>query len=124
MSELATHITSITGWSEMILDRSMFDLEGAPDAVAAPGSTAEVLAQFVDQARRARTFVDRSDSELTALWSLKQGGHELFTLPRAAAFRTFVLGHIVHHRGQLSVYLRMNDVPVPAISGPTADAAK
>ena len=52
---------------------------------------------------------------------LTRGEQEMFSLPRAAAFRTFVLYHTVHHRGQLSVYLRLNDVPVPAIYGPTAD---
>ena len=54
-------------------------------------------------------------------WKLKRGDQEMFSLPRATAFRTFVLYHVVHHRGQLSVYLRLNDVPVPSIYGPTAD---
>jgi uncharacterized damage-inducible protein DinB len=58
------------------------------------------------------------------LWSLRQGGQALFCMPRAAAFRTFVLGHVVHHRGQLSVYLRLNDIPVPPIYGPSADSRR
>jgi len=52
---------------------------------------------------------------------LTRGGQEMFTLPRVAAFRTFVLHHLIHHRGQLSVYMRLNDLPVPAMYGPSAD---
>ena len=56
-----------------------------------------------------------------AMWTLKRGGHEMFSMPRVATFRSFVLSHLIHHRGQLSIYLRLNDVPVPAIYGPSAD---
>jgi uncharacterized damage-inducible protein DinB len=55
------------------------------------------------------------------MWSLRRGGHEMFSVPRVAAFRSFVLHHIIHQRGQLSVYLRLNDIAVPAIYGPSAD---
>ena len=55
---------------------------------------------------------------MTAPWALKRGGQDMFSMPRVAAFRTFVLYHMVHHRGQLSVYLRLNDIPVPSIYGP------
>jgi uncharacterized damage-inducible protein DinB len=68
-----------------------------------------------------RGALDKSDAEYLAMWALKRDGHEVFSMPRVAAFRTFVLYHLVHHRGQLSVYLRLNNVPVPAIYGPTAD---
>ena len=52
---------------------------------------------------------------------LAKGGQEIFTLPRVAALRTFVFNHLIHHRGQLTVYLRLRDVPLPSIYGPTAD---
>ena len=55
------------------------------------------------------------------MWSLRREGQEIFSLPKIAAIRTFVLSHIVHHRGQLSLYLRLNDIPVPALYGPSAD---
>lgn len=61
------------------------------------------------------------DAALRAPWALLRGGHVLFTLPRMAALRSFVLNHLVHHRGQLSVYLRLLDVPVPSAYGPSAD---
>ncbi len=54
-------------------------------------------------------------------WTLKKSGEELFTMPRITVLRTFVLNHLIHHRGQLTVYLRLNDVPLPPIYGPTAD---
>ncbi len=54
-------------------------------------------------------------------WTLKKGGHEIFTLPRISAIRTFVMNHTIHHRGQLTVYLRLRNIPVPAVYGPTAD---
>ena len=122
IAALAAHITEVTRWSEPILDFARFDLVNAPAAAAAdPATLAELLSAFAESSSRARTRLERSDAELNAMWSLLQGGQELFSLPRAAAFRTFVLAHVVHHRGQLSVYLRLNDIPVPAIYGPTAD---
>ena len=58
---------------------------------------------------------------MLAPWTFKQGDREIFTLPRVAAVRSFIMNHLIHHRGQLSVYLRLKDVPLPAIYGPTAD---
>jgi len=63
------------------------------------------------------------DAEMMSTWTLKHGGQEIFTMPRAAAIRSFVMSHIIHHRGQLSVSLRLKDVPLPPIYGPTADEA-
>ena len=66
-------------------------------------------------------LVDKTDAELMAPWALKKDGHAIFSMPKAAVWRSFVISHLVHHRGQLSVYLRLNDVPVPSIYGPSAD---
>jgi len=62
-----------------------------------------------------------TDDHLSKPWSLLMGGQTIFTLPRAGVLRSMILNHIVHHRGQLTVYLRLNDVPVPGIYGPSAD---
>jgi uncharacterized damage-inducible protein DinB len=118
---LATHLGNIPQWAGTILNEPGFDLATAPPNLVEKGSRAEILAAFDESARRTRAALDKTDAEYLGLWSLKRGGQEMFSMPRVAAFRTFVLYHIVHHRGQLSVYLRLNNVPVPAIYGPTAD---
>ena len=70
----------------------------------------------------ARALLSRmTDGEFMVQWTLKNGGKSLFSMPRVAVFRSFILNHAVHHRGQLSVYLRLLDVPIPNIYGPTAD---
>ena len=118
---LATHLGNIPTWGSTILGELSFDLATAPPNLDAKTSAADILAFFDETTRRARAAMDKTDPEYLAMWSLRRGGQEMFSMPRVAAFRTFVLYHLVHHRGQLSVYLRLNDIPVPAIYGPSAD---
>jgi uncharacterized damage-inducible protein DinB len=118
---LATHLSNIPIWGGMIMNTSQFDLADSPPHLDEKTSRADVLAHFDETTRATRAAMDKTDAELIAPWSLRRAGQEIFTLPRLAAFRSFVLYHSVHHRGQLSVYLRLNDVPVPAIYGPSAD---
>jgi uncharacterized damage-inducible protein DinB len=121
LAGLATHLTNLPNWGATILNDLSFDLAEAPPVLQPKGSRAEILDAFDAAAKQTRAALDKTDAELMAPWSLRRGGHEVFTMPRVGAFRTFVLYHVVHHRGQLSVYLRLNDVPVPAIYGPSAD---
>jgi uncharacterized damage-inducible protein DinB len=121
MAGLATHLANLPSWGLTIMTESFFDLASAPLPLAERGSRTEILSSFDDITKRTRTVMDKTDAEYMAMWSLKRGGQEMFSLPRAAAFRSFVMNHMIHHRGQLSVYLRLNDVPVPPIYGPTAD---
>ena len=93
----------------------------APPTLPEPASVDVIMTLFETSTAATRRALDKTDAELIALWTLKRGGQEMFTLPRIAAFRSFVMYHMVHHRGQLSVYLRLNDIPVPAIYGPSAD---
>ena len=120
---LATHLAQIPHWGSSILARDGYDLVKDHAGSAEPSATrAEALDAFdrhVGEARRALT--DLSDAALAAPWSLKRNGQVLLTMPRTAALRRFLLNHVVHHRGQLSVYLRMQNVPLPPIYGPTAD---
>jgi uncharacterized damage-inducible protein DinB len=85
-------------------------------------SCGELLARF-DRAREAlrAALAAATDARLGEPWTLRAGGRMIFTLPRRAVLRSLVLNHGVHHRGQLSVYLRLLDVPVPALYGPSAD---
>jgi len=118
---LAAHIAEVAAWTLHIFETPAFEVDTAPQPAEAATSIPALLQRFSEEMRQTRVCLDTDDAELHAMWSLRQGGQELFSLPRAAAFRTLVLGHVVHHRGQLSVYLRMNDVPVPSIYGPSAD---
>ena len=118
---ICTHLANLPRWGETILNEGSFDLETTPTRAEELTSRAAVLALFDETTEKTRAALARTDAELVAPWSLRRGGQEMFTMPRVAAFRTFVLYHTVHHRGQLSVYLRLNDIPVPAMYGPTAD---
>ena len=118
---VCTHLANLPNWGGSILADASYDLESAPPDIDARNSRADILSLFDESSRRTRAALDKSDAELVAPWTLKRGGHQLFTMPKVAAFRTFVLYHSVHHRGQLSVYLRLNDIPVPSIYGPSAD---
>jgi uncharacterized damage-inducible protein DinB len=121
LGTLATHLGTLPQWTGTILGETSFDLAAAPPPEPPRTSRAGILALFDDARRQARAAMDKSDAEYAAAWTLSRGGQEVFTIPRSAAFRSFVLSHLIHHRGQLSVYLRLNDVPVPAIYGPSAD---
>jgi uncharacterized damage-inducible protein DinB len=121
LGELASHLGYIPNWAGLILNASSFDLAEAPPDRAPKTSRADILALFDDSTKKTRGLMDKSDAEYTAPWSLKRGGQDMFSMPRIAAFRSFVLNHTIHHRGQLSVYLRLNEIPVPPIYGPTAD---
>ena len=118
---LATHVATIPHWAGLILNEPFFDLASAPSSPEAKTSREDILSAFDESTGSARASMDKSDAEYAARWALKRAGQEMFSMPRIAAFRSFVLSHIIHHRGQLSVYLRLNNVPVPAIYGPSAD---
>lgn len=125
LGSLATHLANIVHWASMTLEGTELDLTppGAPPAAPqAFGSTEANLERFDGFARDARAAIQKaSDSDLMVPWTLKNGGREIMTMPRVAVLRSFVMNHLIHHRGQLSVYLRMNDVALPSIYGPTAD---
>jgi uncharacterized damage-inducible protein DinB len=85
-------------------------------------STEQLLASFEEMTRAAREALDSAtDEALQQSWTLKRGGATVFTMPRAGVLRTMFLNHLIHHRGQLSVYLRLLDVPLPRVYGPSAD---
>ena len=85
-------------------------------------SRQQILGVFDKNVASARAaLAGASDVDLTKTFTFLVGGNQVFSLPRTAALRGFVMNHVIHHRGQLTVYLRLKDVPVPSIYGPSAD---
>ena len=120
---LATHLSQIPHWGTSILMRDGYDLVHDNTGHAAEKQTvAEVLQTFDAHTREVRQcLAEKTDAELRAPWALKQSGQLVMSMPKAGALRRFLFNHLVHHRGQLSVYLRLQNVPLPPIYGPTAD---
>jgi uncharacterized damage-inducible protein DinB len=121
VGELATHVANLPTWATEALLRSEIDIGSNPRA-AAIGSKSAMLATFDRNVADARAaLAGKTDAELAAIWSLKRNGKTVFSMPKAAVLRSFVLNHLVHHRAQLTVYLRLLDLPVPSLYGPSAD---
>jgi len=119
---LATHLANLPHWGAQILDGDGYDLDGAPARRVALQARDEVLTLFDDNVRDARrSLTTMSDAELAAPWTLTRKAHVLLSVPKCSAFRNFLLHHLIHHRGQLTVYLRLCGIPLPALYGPTAD---
>lgn len=125
LGRLAGHIVEIPGWVAITLQRDEFDVapvDGPKHEALELDAPAAILEQFDRNAAGARAaLAAAAEAELSRPWSLKSGGQIAFTLPKGAVLRNFVLNHLVHHRAQLALYLRLNDVPVPSIYGPSAD---
>ena len=122
MGHLAIHLVQLVKWLNSILLRDEFDVATNDLKMPEPDNVAGILELF-DQALAAtgETLKQQPDDRLLALWRMKMGEQVLFEMPRTSAIRTAILNHMIHHRGQLSVYLRLQDVPLPPIYGPTAD---
>ena len=124
MGRLAGHTAELPGWAkETILQNSIEIRQGDPKNVAlVMASRKQLLEEFDKRASAGRAAIaGASDEELMKPWSLIANGKTIFTLPKIAVLRGFVMNHMIHHRAQLGVYLRLNDVPVPSIYGPSAD---
>ena len=122
LGRLATHVAEIPQWAHTILNEPEFDMTESSYQPKTAASTAEVLSIFDGQVKTVRAILaGKSDAELMTTWTFKQNGKELFGMPRAAAWRSWVMNHLIHHRGQLSVYLRLTGAKVPGIYGPSAD---
>jgi uncharacterized damage-inducible protein DinB len=124
LGQLAGHIANLPQWCSATLSSTVFDLDSLPAdrRPPLPLSRAAMVEEFDAKVSAARArLAATTDPEFMTPWTLKKGGQEMFTLPRISAIRGFVLNHLIHHRGQLSVYLRLRNVPLPPIYGPTAD---
>lgn len=122
---LAWHVADLPHWVVETIHKDELDFAPAGAPRPAPPvmeSRDKLLASFDEKVAAARTAIaGASDEHLAKPWTLKGGGQTIFSMPRAAVLRSFVMNHLIHHRAQLGVYLRMNDVPVPGMYGPSAD---
>jgi uncharacterized damage-inducible protein DinB len=125
MGRLAGHLAELNSLVPVALERESMDFRppGAPPRQPnVMSSRAKLLEDFDKNVAAARAAIAQaSDDQMMKIFTLQSGGKTIFALPRTAVLRSFILNHIVHHRGQLSVYLRLNNVSVPSIYGPSAD---
>lgn len=125
LGRLAGHIAEMPGWGTSILGSDEFDMNppgGEPYKPAEVESTEELLAMFDSGVASAKAKLPTmSDEAMMSNWRLLSGGEEVVGGPRGPLFNNMIIGHMIHHRGQLTVYLRLNGVPVPALYGPSAD---
>src|SRR6266545_4967121 len=124
LGQLAAHVANIPHWIDATLDYTVFDLATIGDDARPkqPDSIEVILNAFDDNVKKARAKLDaQPDGAMLSTWTMKNGDHEILTMPKVAVFRSFIMNHLIHHRGQLTVYLRLRNVPLPALYGPTAD---
>jgi uncharacterized damage-inducible protein DinB len=123
LSRLAGHIAELPMFGVIAFQGDSFDVRNAPShEPTVMASRKQLLDLFDKNVATARAAIAKaSDEDLHKTWTLLNGGKTMFSMPRIAVLRSMILSHLIHHRGQLSVYLRMNDVPVPSIYGPSAD---
>jgi uncharacterized damage-inducible protein DinB len=121
LGELSLHVANVLTWLPLTLKSTELDLASSftPPKLESAAATLRFFDATALAARAA--LASASDEELATPWTLKRDAQILFTTPRIGCIRSFVMNHLIHHRGQLTVYLRMCDVPLPPVYGPTAD---
>ena len=121
LRELATHVANLPTWTGPTFQMDELDM-AQPFERWIPENTDEILAAFDKAASKARSILESVSADtLFEPWTLKSGDRVHFTMPKGAVFRSFVLNHIIHHRAQLGVYLRMCDIAIPGMYDPSAD---
>ena len=121
LGQLALHVATVPG---MVAELAALDTVPEPPAFIQPeaATTSELVPSLTDSVAKAkRTLGGFADAKMSETWRLRSGGKEILAMPRAAFVRAIMLNHWYHHRGQLLVYLRLLNLPVPSVYGPTAD---
>jgi uncharacterized damage-inducible protein DinB len=125
MAELATHLANNYEWAKTTFASESFDYSpgGVPHKQEEPvGSAKQLMETFDKNLKAAReALLNVTDEQWSQPWSLLANGATVFSMPKIAVYRSFVMNHSIHHRGQMSVYLRLTNIPVPSIYGPSAD---
>lgn len=122
MGQLAGHLAELPGWVNATIEQDELDFGKMEYKPFIPANTAELIGALDKAIEKARpVLAGTSDADMMKPWTLRQGEQVFFTMPKVAVLRSFVMNHMIHHRAQLGVYLRMNDVPLPGSYGPSAD---
>jgi uncharacterized damage-inducible protein DinB len=124
MGNLAGHLANLPSWGALAISSDSFDMAPGGKPVKTPevSSTKDVIAKFDENVAATRAAIaGAKDEEFFRPWALLSNGKTILSMPKVAVLRSFVISHIIHHRAQLGVYLRLNDIPVPSIYGPSAD---
>jgi len=124
MGSVASHLSNLPSWTNIVVGMDAFDMAPSGQPLKTPPcrSKQEVLDTFDKNVREARKALENEkDEHIFQPWKLLSNGNEILSMPRVAVLRGFVMNHIIHHRAQLTVYLRLNDIPVPSLYGPSAD---
>ncbi len=125
LGELCAHLQNLVFWNQLILAEDEYDLGAAPPPRTGPENREQLLQTFDEYKEALDKAVAKIDDDAFGhTWTLRQGDQVIFALPKAAVLRSMGTSHMVHHRGQLTVYLRLLDVPVPATYGSSADEQK
>jgi len=121
LGRLATHVAELPSWTKFTLDLEVLEMEpGAQPHFA--GSRAELLETFDRGVAEARQKISAaSDEDWQKTWTFKYAGKTVMSMPRSAVMRSVIMNHLIHHRAQLGVFLRLNDVELPGMYGPSAD---
>jgi uncharacterized damage-inducible protein DinB len=121
MARLATHVAELPSWTAITLDHEVFEMPSDYQPHFAQ-SRAELLQMFDKNVSEARTKIERTtDDQWAKIWTFKFDGKAIMSMPRSAVMRSVIMNHLVHHRAQLGVYLRLNNVAIPGMYGPSAD---
>jgi uncharacterized damage-inducible protein DinB len=122
LGQLAGHIVEMTGWGTMTLQTDSLNMDPGSHKPLVLTSQAQTLQEFDKNLATLRTTLSATkDEDMMKPWTLSISGTPLFSMPRVAVMRSMIMNHIIHHRAQLTVYYRLNGVPVPALYGPSAD---
>ncbi len=122
LGALASHIVNSLGWTDLILESDGLDFDAMEFTPLEFHNAADCVAGFDEALMRvAGKLKEASDADIMEAWTARAGDKVFFSQPKAPVIRGFVLNHGIHHRAQLAMYLRLNDIPVPQIYGPTAD---
>lgn len=122
LGRLAMHVAELPGWVTLIMSTDELDFTKFDYKPVMAETAEQLLAKHDDDVEQAVAILELSkDEDFDKMWTLRTGEHVHFTLPKKVAMRTYAMSHLYHHRGQMSVYLRLLDIAVPGVYGPTAD---